>query len=80
MKIELSTSEIWGLLKEGSINQKNFIESLTYTEFKEFIEFINEIYDEFDLRDYINGGVLTVEDGQAEDYIWCNNRVTTVLV
>ena len=81
MKIELSTSEIWDLLKEGSTNQKNFIESLRYDEFEEFIGLIDESYDEFDLRGYLNGGVLSVEDDPEEDYIfWSNNRVSIVLI
>ena len=80
MKIDLSTSEIYDLLKEGSTNQRNFIDSLYYNEFEEFIELIEE-YDEFDLRGYINGGVLSVEDDPVEDYvIWSNNRISIVLV
>lgn len=31
MKIEMTTSEIWDLLKEGSTNQRNFINSLKLT-------------------------------------------------
>ena len=80
MKIELSTSEIWNLLKEGSTNQRNFIDCLDYDEFEEFVEFIED-YDEFDLRGYLNGGVLSVEDDPVEDYvIWSNNRISIVLV
>lgn len=80
MKIELSTSEIWNLLKQGSINQRDFISSLTYNEFKEFIELIED-YEEFDLRGYINGGVLKVEDDPEDDFtIWRNNRVGIVLI
>ena len=76
MKIEMSVSEIWDLLKQGSTNQKNFIESLKYDEFEEFIEFIED-YDEFDLRSLINGGVLWVEDDPVKDYvIWENERIT----
>ena len=80
MKLDLSVSEIWDLLKEGSTNQKDFISSLTYNEFKEFIELIED-YEEFDLRGYINGGVLKVEDDPEEEYIfWSNNRVSIVLI
>lgn len=80
MKIELSTSEIWDLLKEGSTNQRNFIDSLYYNEFEEFIESIED-YDEFDLRGYLNGGVLSVEDDPSEDYVlWKNDRVGIVLI
>lgn len=84
MKLDLSVSEIWDLLKEGSTNQRNFVDSLRYDEFKEFIEFIDEICDEFygfDLRGYLNGGVLRVEDDPEEEYIfWSNNRVSIVLI
>ena len=80
MKIDLSTSEIYDLLKEGSTNQRNFIDSLYYNEFEEFMELIED-YDEFDLRGYLNGGVLSVEDDPVEDYvIWSNNRISIVLV
>lgn len=80
MKIDLSVSEIWDLLKEGSTNQKNFIESLNYGEFEEFIESIEE-YDEFDLRGWLNGGCLTVEEnGEIDEYtIWENSRVSIYL-
>lgn len=84
MKLDLSTSEIWDLLKEGSSNQRDFINSLYYSEFEEFIEFIDEICDEFyefDLRECLNGGVLRVEDDPEEEYIfWSNNRVSIVLI
>lgn len=80
MKIEMSISEIWDLLKEGNTNQRDFISSLTYNEFKEFIELIED-YEEFDLRGYINGGVLKVEDDPEDDFIiWRNNRVGIVLI
>ena len=80
MKLDLSVSEIWDILQEGSTNQRDFIESLYYSEFEEFIESIDE-YDEFDLRGYLNGGVLSVEEDPVEDYvIWSNNRISIVLV
>lgn len=80
MKIDLSISEIWDLLKNGSINQRDFISSLTYNEFKEFIELIED-YEEFDLRGYINGGVLKVEDDPEDDFIiWSNDRIGIVLI
>lgn len=80
MKIDLSTSEIWDLLKEGSTNQRNFIESLKYIEFEEFINFIED-YDDFDLRGYINGGILWVEEDPIEEYIlWRNDRITVCLI
>ena len=56
MKIDLTASEIWDLLKEGSTNQKNFIESLRYDEFEEFMEILEIECPEMDLRGnmYIN--------------------------
>ena len=76
MKIELNVSEIWDLLKEGSTNQKNFIESLKYDEFEEFIDIIEMECPEMDLRGCINGGVLWVEDDPVEDYIvWRNDCI-----
>ena len=84
MKIEMSTSEIWNLLREGSTNQRNFINSLKYSEFEEFIEFI-ENYDDFDLRGYLNGGVLVVETNEENEeneepyIIYSNDRITISL-
>lgn len=80
MKIEMTTDEIWDLLKEGSTNQRNFINSLRYSEFQEFIEIIED-YGDFDLRGWINGGVLWVEDDPIQDYIiWKNERIAICLV
>ena len=76
MKIDLSTGEIWDLLKQGSSNQRNFIESLKYDEFEEFIDIIEMECPEMDLIGNINGGVLWVEDDPVEDYIvWRNDRI-----
>lgn len=80
MKIEMSVSEIWDLLKQGSSNQRNFINSLRFSEFEEFIEIIED-YEDLDLRSLINGGVLKVEDDPEDDFIiWKNNRVGIVLI
>ena len=76
MKIDLSTGEIWDLLKEGSTNQREFINSLRFSEFEEFIDIIEMECPEMDLRGNINGGVLWVEDDPVEDYIvWRNDRI-----
>lgn len=76
MKIEMTTGEIWDLLKQGSTNQRNFINSLRFGEFEEFIDIIEMEYPEMDLRGNINGGVLWVEDDPVEDYIvWRNDRI-----
>ena len=76
MKIDLSTGELWDLLKEGSTNQREFINSLRFSEFEEFIDIIEMEYPEMDLRGNINGGVLWVEDDPVEDYIvWRNDRI-----
>lgn len=75
MKIEMTTGEIWDLLKQGSSNQRNFIESLNYTEFEEFIEEWEYLYHDLDLRSCLNGGCLFVEDPNEaeEEYIIYNN-------
>lgn len=76
MKIDLNVSEIWDLLKEGSTNQREFINSLRFSEFEEFIDIIEMECPEMDLRGNINGGVLWVEDDPVEDYIvWRNDRI-----
>ena len=78
MKIDLSTGEIWDLLKQGPSNQRNFINSLRYSEFQEFIEIIED-YDDFDLRGYLNGGVLVAEETSKinkDHCIFSNGRVT----
>lgn len=81
MKIEMTTGEIWDLLKQGSTNQRNFINSLRFSEFEEFIEIIED-YEDFDLRSLINGGVLVSEETDQinEDHcIFSNGRVTISL-
>lgn len=76
MKLDLNVSEIWDLLKEGSTNQREFINSLRFSEFEEFIDIIEMECPEMDLRGNINGGVLWVEDDPVEDYIvWRNDRI-----
>lgn len=76
MNIEMTTSEIWDLLKQGSSNQKEFINSLRFSEFEEFIDIIEMECPEMDLRGNINGGVLWVEDDPVEEYIvWRNDRI-----
>ena len=79
MKIDLSTSELWDLLKEGSTNQKDFIADLEYGEFVEFIELWEEEYNYCDLRSCLNGGCLfvenTSEDVEEEYMIYNNGRI-----
>ena len=83
MKIDLSTGEIWDLLKEGSSNGRDFINSLDYTEFEEFIEVWEEEYNYLDLRSCLNGGCLFVEDTpedvEEEYIIYENGRITITL-
>ena len=77
MKIDLNAGEIWDLLKEGTTNQREFINSLRFSEFEEFIDIIEMECPEMDLIGDINGGVLWVEEDPVEDYIvWKNNRIT----
>lgn len=83
MKIDLSISEIWDLLKEGSTNQRVFIESLKYSEFEEFLSQHQMFFEEYDIRDLLNGGCLFVEDTPEdveEDYIiYENGRIFITL-
>lgn len=78
MKIELSTSEIYELLKNGTSNQRNFANTLYFTEFNEFFGEHERFFEEYDLRDILNGGCLAVEEGgEIDEYtIWENGRVT----
>ena len=79
MKLDLSVSEIWDLLKEGSTNQRNFINSLRFSEFREFVKEHEMFLEEYDIRDLINGGVLVSEETDQinEDHcIFSNGRVT----
>ena len=62
MKLELSTIEIYDLLKNGTTNQRNFANTLSFAEFNEFLEMHERFFEEYDLRDLINGGCLAVED------------------
>ena len=76
MKIEMNANELWDLLKEGSTNQREFINSLRFSEFEEFIYLVEMGCPEMDLRGEINGGVLWVEEDPVEDYIvWRNDRI-----
>lgn len=78
MKIEMSIGEIWDLLHEGSTNQREFISTLRFSEFEEFIEDHEMFLEEYDLRSLINGGVLVAEENAQinEDHtIYSNGRV-----
>ena len=82
MKIDLSISELWDLLKEGSTNQREFINSLRFSEFKEFIEDHEPMLEEYDLRGLINGGVLISEETDQinkDHTIYSNGRVAISL-
>lgn len=83
MKIDLSTDELWDLLKEGSTNQRNFITSLRFSEFKEFIEEHEMFLEEYDIRSLLNGGCLFVEDTpedvEEEYIIYENGRIFITL-
>ena len=80
MKMELSTIEIYDLLKNGTSNQRNFANTLTFEEFNEFLGEYGRFF-EYDLRDLLNGGCLAVEENGEMDgnAIWENGRVTIYL-
>ena len=72
----MNVNELWELLKEGSTNQREFINSLRFSEFEEFIYLVEMGCPEMDLRGDINGGALWVEEDPVEEYIvWRNNRI-----
>ena len=78
MKIDLNVSEIWDLLKQGSTNQRNFINTLRFSEFEEFVEEHEMFLEEYDIRSLLNGGVLVAEETDQinEDHtIYSNGRV-----
>ena len=76
MKIDLCAGELWDLLKQGSSNQRDFIDSLYYSEFEEFIDILEIECPEMDLIGNINGGVIWVEEDPVEDYVvWKNDRI-----
>ena len=78
MKMELNSIEIYELLKNGTTNQRYFTNTLTFTEFNQFLEEHEKFFEEYDLRDLLNGGCLAVEEGgEIDEYtIWENDRVT----
>ena len=89
MEIDLSIGEIWDLLREGSRNQREFINSLRYSEFEEFLEECEYIFEEYDLRGLLNGGCLFVEETPEDEeeneeneeicIIYRNDRITIYL-
>ena len=81
MKMELSTLEIYELLKNGTTNQRNFANTLSFAEFNEFLEMHERFFEEYDVRDLLNGGCLTVEEnGEIDEHtIWENSRVSIYL-
>ena len=81
MKMELNTIEIYELLKNGTTNQRYFTNTLTFTEFNQFLGEHERFFEEYDLRDLLNGGYLAVEEGGEidEHTIWENGRVSIYL-
>ena len=81
MKMELNTIEIYELLKNGTTNQRYFTNTLTFTEFNQFLGEHERFFEEYDLRDLLNGGCLAVEEGGEidEHTIWENGRVSIYL-
>lgn len=79
VKMELSAWEVWNLLKNGSSNQRSFANALTFEEFNEFLREYQRFFEEYDIRDLLNGGCLAVEGGEIDESIWENGRVTIYL-
>ena len=71
MKIELSIFETRDLLANGSTNQQQFVKDLTFSEFEEAIETLEDWYEYTgfnvdDIRGAINGGALYITDDTSE--------------
>lgn len=70
IKIELSDSEIFDLLRNGSTNQKQIANDIIkYDVYDEFFNIIEEIAinNSFELRSAINGGVLKIIEYEPEE-------------
>lgn len=63
--IEVTNSELWDMFRNGSTNQKVFIENLTFSEFEEVIDLLENEY-ECDIRGDINGGGISIVDKENE--------------
>lgn len=68
MKIDLSNSELYNILANGTTNQTQFVDDLTFSEFEEIIDFLefDEIYKDIDIRGLLNGGVMKIVETETE--------------
>ena len=67
--VEMTTSELYTLMANGSTEQKNFIEKINYSEFERIIEYMElEYTTDFlsDIRGWINGGVISIVDNETD--------------
>ena len=58
MRIEISNNELWNLLKHGTLNQQIFRYHLSFKEFEQVINSLEDLESDLDLRDLLNGGRL----------------------
>ena len=67
--VEMTTSELYTLMANGTTAQKNFIEKINYSEFERIIEYMElEYTTDFlsDIRGWINGGVISIVDNETD--------------
>ena len=75
MKVDLSNYEIYDLLRNGSTNQKHFVNQINKFNlnvddlFDEIENIFIEYEIEYDIRDLINGGVLYLNDTASKDFL-----------
>lgn len=74
MQVDLSNYELYDLLRNGSTNQKHFVNQMN-----KFNLNVDDLFDEienifieyeikYDIRSLINGGVLYLDDTQSQDF------------
>ena len=60
MKIEISNTEIYDLLKHGTLNQQSFRYHLSFKEFEAVVNALEDLELNLDLRDLLNAGRLNI--------------------
>lgn len=76
MKIDLSNYELYNLLENGSTNQKHFISQINNFCLNpdDVFETMENMFDDcelenYDVRGWINGGVLYISDIVNDDFL-----------
>lgn len=75
MKVDLSNWEVYDLLRNGSTNQKHFVNQMNKFNlnvddlFDEIENIFNEYEIEYDIRSLINGGVMFLDNTPSKDFL-----------